>query len=189
METSKTLLDRLRATDDQEAWREFDRIYRPLILHWLRRDGDAGADLEDLAQEVLAVVHREIAAFDRQRAGSFRRWLRQVAAHRLQGYYRERASRPRAASSGVLAAVAAPADDLTRHWEDEHNRFLISRLLGMIDTEFSPNDLRAFRRFVLDGVTPARKVAEEIGVSENVVLLAKSRVLRRLREVAEGFLD
>ncbi len=41
----------------------------------------------------------------------------------------------------------------------------------------------AFRRFGVDGV-PAGQVAEELGLSENAVILAKSRVLKRLREEA-----
>jgi RNA polymerase sigma-70 factor (ECF subfamily) len=41
---------------------------------------------------------------------------------------------------------------------------------------------------VLDGV-PAATVAEEVALSLNAVLLAKSRVLRRLRQELRGFVD
>jgi len=46
----------------------------------------------------------------------------------------------------------------------------------------------AFRRFGVDGV-PAGRVAEELGLSENAVFLAKSRVLKRLREEAGDLLE
>jgi RNA polymerase sigma-70 factor (ECF subfamily) len=36
---------------------------------------------------------------------------------------------------------------------------------------------------------PAARVAEEMGVSLNSVLLAKSRVLKRLRQEAAGFVE
>ena len=39
-----------------------------------------------------------------------------------------------------------------------------------------------------DGAPPAA-VAQELGLSINAVLVAKSRVLNRLRQEAEGFLD
>ena len=50
-------------------------------------------------------------------------------------------------------------------------------------TDFNPTSWEAFRRFALDG-RPAGRVAEDLGISENAVLLAKSRVLKRLREEA-----
>ncbi len=48
---------------------------------------------------------------------------------------------------------------------------------------FTPATWGAFQRFAVDGV-PAGVVAEELGLSENVVILAKPRVLKRLREEA-----
>ena len=53
--------------------------------------------------------------------------------------------------------------------------------------DFDPTTWDAFRRFALEE-KPAAKVAEELGISENAVLLAKSRILKRLRREAEGFL-
>ena len=47
---------------------------------------------------------------------------------------------------------------------------------------------QAFQRFGVDGV-PAGRVAEELGLSENAVILAKSRVLKRLREEAGDLLE
>jgi RNA polymerase sigma-70 factor (ECF subfamily) len=41
---------------------------------------------------------------------------------------------------------------------------------------------------VLDG-RPAADVAAEVGVTPNAALIAKSRVLRRLREEARGLTD
>ena len=45
-----------------------------------------------------------------------------------------------------------------------------------------------FRRFVLDAV-PAAEVATELGTTRNAVFIAKSRVLARLRQEAEGLID
>ena len=53
--------------------------------------------------------------------------------------------------------------------------------------DFTPTTWEAFRRFGVDGV-PAGQVAEELGLSENAVILAKSRVLKRLREEAGDLL-
>jgi RNA polymerase sigma-70 factor (ECF subfamily) len=52
----------------------------------------------------------------------------------------------------------------------------------------TPGTWRAFRRQVVDGAAAAA-VATELGISVNAALLAKSRVLRRLRDEAGGLLD
>ena len=46
----------------------------------------------------------------------------------------------------------------------------------------------AFRRVVLESQKPAR-VAADLGISVNAVLLAKSRVLRQLRREMDGLLS
>jgi RNA polymerase sigma-70 factor (ECF subfamily) len=54
--------------------------------------------------------------------------------------------------------------------------------------EFEPATVRAFRRVVLDGA-PSALVAQELGISVGAVYVAKSRVLGRLREEAQGLVD
>jgi RNA polymerase sigma-70 factor (ECF subfamily) len=87
-----------------------------------------------------------------------------------------------------LADLADDRSELARRWDREHNEHVVRRLLEMMADEFNDLHLRAFRRVVLDEARPAA-VAEELGVSVNVVLLARSRILQRLREVAKGLLE
>src|SRR6185503_7832779 len=60
METSVSLLERLRSSPDEATWRRLDDLYRPLILRWLRRDPKVGAEAEDIVQEVMQVLLREL---------------------------------------------------------------------------------------------------------------------------------
>ena len=60
--------------------------------------------------------------------------------------------------------------------------------MELIAPEFTPATWRAFRRQVLDGMTAAQ-AAEELGTSVNAALIAKSRVLRRLRREVQGLID
>ncbi|HZU38942.1 MAG TPA: sigma-70 family RNA polymerase sigma factor [Gemmataceae bacterium] len=192
METSPSLLERLCGQRDEEAWRRLDDLYRPLVRSWLRRDPSLGAEIDDLVQEVMSVLVRELPGFHRQRTGSFRRWLREITVHRLQAYYRERRRRPRSVGPEVrdspLAQLSDPRSDLSHLWDEDHDRHVLRRLLQLIEPQFQPNTLTAFRRVVFDERPPA-EVARELGLSVNAVLLAKSRVLAKLRQEAEGFLD
>ena len=61
-------------------------------------------------------------------------------------------------------------------------------LLDLVEEEFEPITLRAFRRLALDGVSGA-EAARELGLSVAAVYVAKSRVLQRIRQEAEGLID
>jgi RNA polymerase sigma-70 factor (ECF subfamily) len=88
----------------------------------------------------------------------------------------------------ALDQLADPASDLSRLWDREHDEFVLNRLLALIEPEFRPATRQAFRRQVIDGAS-ADIVAAELGLSLNAVLIAKSRVLSRLRRHAEGLVD
>lgn len=192
METSASLLERLRRAPDEAAWRRLDDLYRPLIRRWLARDPSLGAEADDVVQEVMSVIVRELPGFQRQRTGSFRRWLRTVTAHRLAAYYRSRQNRPQAmgafSDESPLTDLADPNSELARQWDEEHDRYVLRRLMDLIEPMFEPKTLEAFRRIVFDGMAP-RQVAEELGMTYAAVALAKSRVLGRLRQEAEGLID
>jgi RNA polymerase sigma-70 factor (ECF subfamily) len=64
---------------------------------------------------------------------------------------------------------------------------LVKKLFASVNPGFSPRTWEAFRRLALHGV-PAARVAKELDMAENVFLLAKTRVIRRLREEAVGLL-
>jgi RNA polymerase sigma-70 factor, ECF subfamily len=191
-ETSHTLLDALRSRPSAAGWQRLVSIYTPLIQSWLHRQGVAGADAEDLGQEVLAVVVRELPNFHRDgRTGAFRRWLRLIAVHRLRDFWRARQSRPPAVGGSdwdaKLHQVEDPESDLSRLWDREHDQHVARGLLAYLEPDFEPSTWAAFRRVVLDGVKPA-DAAAELGVSVNAVLIAKSRILRRLRQEFQEFI-
>jgi RNA polymerase sigma-70 factor (ECF subfamily) len=57
-----------------------------------------------------------------------------------------------------------------------------------VQGDFKAPTWQAFRRHVTEG-EPAVQVAEGLGLSVNSVLLAKSRVLKRLRQESAGLVD
>ena len=189
MDTSASLLDRLKNSPDEASWRRLDDLYRPLIRAWLRHDPSLGEDVEDLTQEILHVVCTELAGFERQRIGSFRRWLRTITVHRLQGFYRSRKGKPRAAGGeeSPLEQLADDRSDLSALCDREHDAHVLRKLMEWLAAEFHPTHVAAFRRVVIEGATPAQ-AAEELGVTVNVVLLARSRMLNRVRQEGRGLL-
>ena len=93
--------------------------------------------------------------------------------------------------SGVIAALqqlADPDSELSRRWDEEHDWYVLGCLLALVNEEFEPITLQAFRRLALDGASGA-EAAEELGLSVAAVYAAKSRVLARIRREAEGLID
>jgi RNA polymerase sigma-70 factor, ECF subfamily len=185
--TSVSLLDRLKvARPDASDWNRLQGIYLPLIGRWLARVPGLGVEADDLAQEVFVVLIREIPRFERQREGSFRAWLRQVTVNKVRSHRRKRHRRPAVGldpANGFLDSLADPNGDLAREWDLDYERHVFQNLLAIVQPDFQATTWEAFRRFALDGL-PAAKVAEEMGLTVNSVVQAKSRVLKRLREEA-----
>ena len=177
----------------EEAWKDLTDLYRPLILGWLRRHGVPGNDLDDLSQDILLTVVKYLPSFSHTgNRGAFRAWLRTIVCHRTSDYWRSRDPDTLAVGGSsvteALQQLQDPSSDLNRHWDEEHDRYVLRRLMELIEPMFEPNTLAAFRRVAYHGVAPAQ-AAEELGLSLNAVLLAKSRVLSRLRQEAEGLID
>jgi RNA polymerase sigma factor (sigma-70 family) len=192
-ETSASLLERLRRQPDDAAWKRLVDLYTPLLQSWLRKHLVPQADAEDLVQEVMAVLVRELPTFhyDRQR-GSFRGWLRTITVNRLRMFWRSRKTRPLATGDSDLARKVAELEDphsaLSRQWDREHDLHVAQRLLELIAPEFEAPTWRAFHRLAVDGAKP-EAVAGELGISLNAVYLAKYRILRRLRQEIDGLTD
>ncbi len=187
------MLERLRLQPDDESWDRLAALYTPLLRVWLRRHDLQPADADDLVQEVLGIVVREMPKFEYNgRPGAFRAWLRGVLANCLRRFWRAGRYRPTAPGGSdfeqQLAQLEDPASGLSQLWDQEHDRHVLARLLEMIETEFQPATWKAFRRLVFDAI-PAAVVAAESGLSVNAVLIAKSHVLRRLREEGRGLVD
>jgi RNA polymerase sigma factor (sigma-70 family) len=191
-QTPVSLLNLLRTSPgDADAWRRFDELYRPLLTSWLRRHALQPHDVEDLLQDVLAAVVREMPRFHyNAEKGRFRDWLRAVLVNRLRTFWRERKAHPTTIGDfqlQLLDQLEAPESEQARLWDQEHDRHVVGRFLDRVRGDFAPNTWRAFEG-LMDGAKPAA-VAANLGLSVNAVYLARAGILKRLREEMSGFLD
>jgi RNA polymerase sigma-70 factor (ECF subfamily) len=192
-ETSVSLLERLRLRPDKESWRRLVDLYTPLIRAWLARHSLQESDAEDVIQEVMGILVRELPKFRHdRRQGAFRRWLRIITVNRLRVFWRGRKAHPAGTGDSdfekVLHQLEDPDSGLSRLWDQEHDLHVARRLLELIEPEFESTTWQAFRGLVLDGKRTA-DVAAELGVTPNAVRIAKSRVLSRFRQEVEGLID
>jgi RNA polymerase sigma-70 factor (ECF subfamily) len=172
------------------GWERLVELYTPLLRTWVGRHVWQAEDVNDVVQQVFTVVVARLPEFIHNgRPGAFRHWLRQITANYLRAFWRSRRQPAgQAEAQAVLDQLEDPSSDLSRHWDREHDNHVARKLLDYVQVEFRPATWQAFRRLVLDDAAP-QEVAAELGLSVNAVLLAKSRVLRRLRQEAQGLLD
>jgi RNA polymerase sigma-70 factor (ECF subfamily) len=192
--TSPSLLAGVRIVEPA-AWDRFVSLYGPLVYHWCRSASLQDHDVEDVFQEVFQAVLVHIGEFRKEREGdTLRGWLFTITRNKIRDHFRRAGREPRG-EGGTEALVrfsqiAAPGRDEppSRGEQDPETgaeRALFRRALELIRGEFKEPTWQAFWRTVVDG-RAAADVAAELGTTPGAVRVAKSRVLRRLRQEING---
>ena len=167
-------------------------IYRPFIDQQVRRYPQLLDQADDIAQEIAMLLLRELPGFQRQRTGSFRAWLRQVAVNQLRNASRKLKSQPIPMGDSpnieeLLDELSDPASVAAQRWDTEHDKEVLRRVVEIVRQDVNPIHWRAFQAHVLEG-KPVQLVAKELGISDNVVLLAKSRITKKMQLEVAGLI-
>jgi RNA polymerase sigma-70 factor (ECF subfamily) len=180
--------------DEPAAWDHLVTLYAPTVLHWCRRGGLREQDVADVFQEVFQAVLLHIGTFRKERAcDTFRGWLRRITQNKVRDHFRRlgREARGVGGSSARerLAQLPGPPpveDD--RADPDVGERGLLARALAQVRGEFEEHTWTAFWRTAVEG-RAAKDVAADLSMSPGAVRVAKSRVLRRVREELGDFME
>ncbi len=183
--TRRSLLERLSAWEDHTSWKEFFDTYWGLIYGVARQAGLNDAEAQDVVQETIVAVARNIGDFHYDPArGSFKSWLLRQTRWRVQGYFRkrhyqrdgQRFPREQPLDTAVLEQQPDPSDfNLDEVWEAEWERNLLDVALQNVKTRITPRQYQLFSLHVLSDL-PARLVAERVGVRLAEVYVAKYRI-------------
>jgi RNA polymerase sigma-70 factor (ECF subfamily) len=184
--TASSLVAGVKALDPV-AWQRLAVLYGPLVYGWARRAGVRGEDAADITQEVFRAVAVRAPHLQHGRPGdTFRGWLWTVTRNKLGDFWRQRAHQPVATGGStaqeLLALVAQ--DDASASGPPGPDG-LVRRAVEVVRAEFEVRSWEAFWQVTVDG-RAAADVARELGITANAVYVARSRILRRLREVLAG---
>lgn len=183
--TRYSLLSRLENWDDQQSWRDFFDAYWRLIYGTATQAGLSEAEAQDVVQETVICVAKDIQKFKRDKElGSFKGWLRNIIRWRINDQLRKRL--PAGADRSFLSEAEpnatlpeslpdAAISVLDAHWEQEWEQNLLHAALDQIKTRVKEEYLQIFDLYVLKK-WPVRKVAETLGVRVGQVYLASHRV-------------
>jgi RNA polymerase sigma-70 factor (ECF subfamily) len=154
------------------------------VYRHCRRRGLQDADAADVTQEVLVQVARSIRTFEyRPERGRFRDWLGAVTRQKVRGWHQKR-SRDIAATGGAAPNTALehlPAPEADTEWTADFNAQVLQVALERIRPHFAVATWQAFEKVWLDD-QPAAEAARALNQPIETIYVAKSRVLKQLRE-------
>lgn len=189
--TSVTLLLRLRDLSDREAWNDFVARYTPRIFNWCRRYHLQETDAADVTQDVLGKL---VTAFRQQQfdpaKGSFRAWLKTVVNNTVKDLFREWSHQVRIAQDSEedspLLQIQAPEAQagLAAELEAEAHRELLREAEHRVQLRVKPATWQAYYETAV-AQRPVADVAAEVQLPIAEVYVAKSRVIKMLREEIE----
>jgi RNA polymerase sigma factor (sigma-70 family) len=182
--TRRSLVERLADWGDQLRWQEFFDTYSKLIYSAARRSGLTDAEAEEVVQETVITVAKNIDKLKYDPTiGSFKGWLLQITRWRIADQFRKRepgnAKRPRSADDRATATIEREADsreaDLNAVWETEWKHNLFDAAITRVKKKIEPKQFQIFDCYVRKE-WPAQKVAARLGVNVGQVYLVRHRV-------------
>jgi RNA polymerase sigma factor (sigma-70 family) len=187
--TRRSLVGRLVDLDDRRKWQEFFDTYWRLIYGVARRSGLTDAEAQDVVQETVITVSKNITKYECE-AGSFKSWLLRIARWRIVDQVRKRepAGRPRQRRDGgtrgtaTIERVPGPeAAQFEACWEEEWKHNLFELALERVKRRVSSKQYQIFDCVALKR-WPVAKVAATLDVNIAQVYLAKHRVAALLKK-------
>ncbi len=180
-QTRYTLLQRACDLHDEQAWEEFVGCYRPFIFYILRQQmGVDLDDIEDVAQQILIALTRDLPRFDRSRA-RFRTWLGTVIRNAALAHFRKQKNRyARVRMFGEEQSVdrMGQPSEIDRRIEQEWAAYVASLAMKRVQNVFRGQAVEVFE-LGLDGRSAA-EIAEQTGLSVASVYTLRKRVKKRL---------
>jgi RNA polymerase sigma factor (sigma-70 family) len=189
--TRLSLLERLRDLDDHGSWQEFFDTYWKLIYCAAIKAGLSDADAEDVVQETIIGIARNMENFRYQpEVCSFKGWLMHITRNRIIDHLRR--ARP-----GKYSFVPLPTDTQTEAadplisestsekvfedlWDVEWKKNLVDAGMERVKRKIAPEHYQIFHLHSIKGMS-ARDVGELLGVSVPKVYVVRHRVAHLIK--------
>jgi RNA polymerase sigma-70 factor (ECF subfamily) len=186
-ETLVSLIDGV-CRHDPKRWDQFDAIYRPIMMEFLRKRGLSAFDADEVVQNVYLKLLAKIQSYDRAKS-SFRSWLFTVVKNTLIDAARRRASHERALKGWVfhvLQTTESESVELEETWTRLHRERVLKDALRTVRTRVSSRVWACFVQRVFHEL-PAAAVASDLGMEPNAVYVNACRVMKHVRQYCLEF--
>ncbi|MFM1904963.1 MAG: hypothetical protein RLZZ440_2863, partial [Planctomycetota bacterium] len=143
------------------------------------------ADAQDVAQEVLAKFWNRAGSFEYDPTRHFRGYLRRIVISAIADWSARRGSRPLGSNQDPEAVLASlPArEDLVARIEAAYDTERVAAAMREVKARVQPHTWAAFQLLAIEGL-PGAEVAARLGMEVNTAYVARRKVQRMIREVA-----
>ncbi|WP_404306759.1 RNA polymerase sigma factor [Neorhodopirellula lusitana] len=179
--TRASLLERVQSGPNHPDWDELLRYYEPFIRQFLGKIGVAPKDVDDICQQVLARLWKELSNYRRESEHArFRTWLSRLIRNVAINDYRKqkRADNLNEIASEQAESLLEKPSELELLIEHEWQQHVIGLALERLGQIFSGNALEVFLRSSEGEST--EQISEALGISMQSVYVLKNRVKKRL---------
>jgi len=183
--TRVTLLARLKKTENNEAWLEFEGLYRGFILSLIVRMGINQEDAEDISQAVLTKVWQKIEDFEyNQNKGKFHNWLAAMTRNTVRDFFRTKKNFITGRDSveyqeqylDIEKQVLPDIENLAR---EEWVLHITNLAWNNIKDDIYESKQEVFK--MVSQEIPNREIAQKLGISEASVRVYKAEVFEKMR--------
>lgn len=186
--TRMSLIGRLADWGDRARWQQFFDQYWRLIYSVARRAGLQEAEAQDVVQETVLSVARNVAKYDPE-AGSFKGWLLQMTRWRITDQLRKRLPQQEPLAPSDRSDATAPLDriagslgrDFEEAWDEEWRDHLLTAAMERVKQQVQPKHFQVFD-CAIRKQWAASKIASELGVNIAQVYLIKHRCASLLKK-------
>ncbi len=169
----------------QGAWEQLVDFYYPIAYRWCRNAGLNEHNAADVSQDVFRSVVQSFGSFDRSNEKqSFGAWLRLITQRRIADFLQRNSHEsPKGGTSAMLRFQEIPIETNNEEMGEANAKLL--EAIRVVQNEFEVTSWRAFELNVIQQID-SDLVAQELSISRNAVYLAKSRILKRIRQIMDG---
>lgn len=174
--------------NDPDRWMQFNAIYEPMLLSYLRKQGLSDSDARDVAQEVFLRLVQKIGTYDRSRA-RFRSWLFSVARNALIDQARRKAAGQRAVDGWAQRMLNDNPDDhreMERLFEQVHREKILKHAVETVRGVSSALAWTCFEQRLFHNRSGA-EIAQEWGITAESVYTHTCRTLKKIRAICEDY--
>lgn len=178
--TSYTLITRAANLQDQDAWKTLHEYYRRFIHYILKQIGVAEEDIEDVSQQVLIRLTKDIGKYDKGRA-RFRTWLSMLISNAAHSHFRKRQTERKHFDEYDHEAVenkTFEASKIESMIEKEWTLYITTKAMERVRKSFKGQAIRAFE-LSLEGLS-SEEIAKKTELSLASVYTLRKRVKKRL---------
>ncbi len=188
--TTTQVLETLKTSDNAVAWQGFRDNFFPVIVNFARRIGLNATDAEDAAQNTMLEFLKAYRSgkYDRGK-GRLSHWLFGLARNVILHFRSNRS--PELLISNKTSGTpywngVVDEESAQKTWTTEWRKVLLAKCLNRARQELDKKTFQAFELYALSELS-VEEVAQKLGMTENAVYIAKTRVVNRLRQLEQEF--